>query len=129
MIADIAKELYEKTMVLKKYSTFDLMQKGNRTALLSELQNDQQLAFLLLKELKNDLSYSSEYYELALFMCNSLFECVFSLALKKKNYRQTVWRYIHGFHNLPRAFLPLENKARVSAAQATDYYRTYLKTD
>ena len=85
MIAALANELYEKSMALKRYSTFDLMQKGKRTALLIELQNDQQIAFLILKELKNDLSFSSEYYELALFMCNSLFECVFALALKKKN--------------------------------------------
>ena len=78
MIATLAKELYEKSMVLKQYSTFDLMQKSKRAALLSELQNDQQLASLIAKELKNDLSYSSEYYELALVMCNSLFECVCS---------------------------------------------------
>ena len=129
MIATLAKELYEKSMVLKKYSTVDLMQKSKRAALLCELQNDQQLASLILKELKNDLSYSSEYYDLALVMCNSLFECVCSLASKKKNYRQTVWRYIHGFHNLPRAVLPIESKARISAAQAMNYYRPYLKTD
>ncbi|MBO4769361.1 MAG: hypothetical protein J5563_01095 [Clostridia bacterium] len=129
MVSQLAEELYDKSLSLEKYSTFDLMLKRKRVVLLNELQTVQQLICSILNELKTDLSYSSEYYELALFMCRNLFECVCFLASKTKNCRQTVWRYIHGFHNLPRAFLPLENKARLSVAEAMDYYKPYLKLD
>ena len=126
MVPTLAEELYNKSLALKKYCTSDLLKKRKRSELLDDLQLNQQIVFKILECLKNDLSYSSEYYDLAVFMCRSLFECVCFLASKKKNNRLTIWRYIHVFHNLPRAFLPLDNRARVSVADAMDYFGAYL---
>jgi hypothetical protein len=128
-IPTLAEELYNKSLALKKYSASDLLYERKRTVLLNDLQTNQQIVFRILGALKDDMSYSSEYYDLAVFMCRSLFECTYYLASKKKNYRRTVWRYVHGFHNLPRAFLPLDSRARVSVKDAMNYYASYMNAE
>jgi hypothetical protein len=66
--------------------------------------------------------YSVEHYELALLMNRRLTECILFLTQKDKNYRNTVERYVWGFHNLPRAFLSIENPMNISVDEAIKYY-------
>ena len=129
MINKLAEELYGKSVKFKKYSVGDLLRRTKRSELLEELNETQTCVNQLLKEMKDDADYSSEYYELALFMSRSLFECVFYLASANRNSKLTALKYIHGFHNLPRAFLSLENRSHISANDALNYYRSYLMLD
>lgn len=41
----------------------------------------------------------------------------------------SVHRYIFGFHNLPRAFLSLSDKMKISPTDAWNYSKPYLKFD
>ncbi len=129
MISKFAEEIYAKSIQLKKYNIRDLLFKKNRLALEKELYEIQEKSEVILHKLYGNTDYSVEYYELALFMSKTLTECILFLTSKSKNYRNTVARYIWGFHNLPRAFLSAENSMKITPDQAMTYYKPYLKLD
>ena len=54
---------------------------------------------------------------------------ILSAMQKEKGYIRTVSSYIKAFHNLPRAFLSITDKSRISPAEAIDYSKSYLKLD
>lgn len=97
--------------------------------LIDDLRAVSALVSMLEEELFSDSSYSADYLNLVFFMSKSLFECMSFLAEKKKNYRLSVWRYIQGFHNLPRAFLDDKHPMKISVETAMEYYRPYIKAD
>lgn len=127
MISKLAQDIYEKSIRLKKYDERNLLFKRNRTTLLNELYELQDMTDILLSSLHNSSGFSNNYLELAIFMKTSLSECVDFLISKGKNYRGTVKRYIWEFHNLPRAFLPIDNKMKISPNEAMEYFKPYQK--
>lgn len=129
MISKLAEEIYVKSIQIKKYNSGNLLLKKNRLALEKELCGLQEKAGTILNILYGNTEYSVEHYELALFMNKTLAECIFFLTSKSKNYRNTVERYIWGLHNLPRAFLPMEDSMKITPEEAMAYYRPYLKLD
>ena len=129
MISILAEEIYERSIQLKKYNSKNLFFKKNRMALIKDLYAIQELNNDILHKLYGETDYSIEYQELALFMSKTLAECALFLTSKSSNYRNTVIRYIWGFHNLPRAFLPTENTMKITPKEAMVYYKPYLKLD
>lgn len=129
MVSELADEIYSKSIHFKKYNKTNLMFKKNRVLLEKEIRETEKLIDSLIFQLKDSPEYSSEYYEMALYMHKALEECLAFLTGKSKNYRGTVERYVWGFHNLPRAFLSIDNSMNVSLEQANEYFKSYLKMD
>lgn len=118
MISILADELYSKSIHFKKYNRSNLLLKKNRVLLEKEICEAEKLIEFLIIHLHSNPNYSNDYYELALFMSKTLAECHAILTGKSKNYRDTVERYVWGFHNLPRAFVSIDNSMNISPNQA-----------
>ena len=129
MITKLAEELYAHSIQLKKHNSKGLLFRKNRLALRKELCKIQSQVYDIVYLMKDNPDYSIEYTELTVFMSNQIIECLEYLKTKSKNYRNTVIRYIWGFHNLPRAFLSSDNSMYISPAEAIEYYVSYLKFD
>ena len=129
MIANLAEELYTNSIQLKKYDSRKLLFKKNRLVLEKELHQIQSQVNEIIILIKGNPDYSVEYIKLATFMSNQIAECILFLTTKGRAYRETVSRYIWGFHNLPRAFLSSSNSMRISTDDALEYYKPYLKMD
>ena len=83
----------------------------------------------LLREASDESDYSDEYDDVIFQMHLILLKCINSAMKKEKGYILTVSSYIKAFHNLPRAFLSITDKSRISPADAIDYSKSYLKLD
>ena len=129
MIASLAEEVYTLSIQLKKYDNKKLMFRKNRLALEEELYKVQTQVNEIICLLKDNPNYSIEHIKLATFMSNQITECILFLTTKSKNYKNTVSRYVWGYHNLPRAFFSLSNPMRISPTEAMEYYKPYLKLD
>ena len=129
MIANLADELYANSIQLKKYDSRKLLFKKNRLILGKELHQIQSQVNEIIILLKDNPNYSVEHIKLATFMSNQITECILFLTTKGKAYRETVSRYVWGFHNLPRAFLSLNNSMHTSPNDALEYYKSCLKLD
>lgn len=129
MIPNLAEELYTNSIQLKKYDSRKLLFKKNRLVLEKELYQIQSQVNEITILIKDNPDYSVEYIKLATFMSDQITECILFLTTKGRAYRETVSRYIWGFHNLPRAFLSLNNSMRISSDDALKYYKSYLKMD
>ena len=79
-----------------------------------------------LKESPDESDFSAEYEALLPEMQRILSSCIDILLHKKKGYIDNINLYIKAFHNYPRAFLSLTDKARISPEQATEYSKVYL---
>ena len=78
----------------------------------------------------NEVStYSSQYLNLLMQMRYVLDACQTELQTRKKGYLRRVQLYLMGFHNYPRAFLSLEDRAVISAEDAVEYSASYLAFD
>ena len=127
MISKFAEELYDRAVELKKFDSRKLCIRKNRLMLKDELTEMQKAAGEILSALCDNTDYSDEYRKLALFMNESLAECMILLTCRKKKYREkNAWR-IWGFHNLPRAFFPADNPMKTTPAEAMKYYKPYAK--
>ena len=129
MIANLAEELYTNSIQLKKYDSRKLLFKKNRLVLEKELYQIQSQVNEIIILIRDNPDYSVEYIKLATFMSDQITECILFLTTKGRAYRETVSRYVWGFHNLPRAFLSLNNSMRISSDDALKYYKSYLKID
>lgn len=129
MVSKLADEIYSKSIHFKKYNRSNLVFKKNRVLLEEEICEADKLIESLISHLQDSPEYSTDYYEMALFMHKTLAECRSYLTGKSKNYRETVQRYIWGFHNLPRTFLSTDNPMKISPEQANEYFKPYLKMD
>ena len=83
----------------------------------------------LLREASDESAFPDEYDDVIFQMQLILSMCINSIVKKEKGYLNTVSRYIKAFHNLPRAFLSITDKSRISPAEAIDYSKSYLKLD
>ena len=81
----------------------------------------------LLREASDKSDFSDEYDDVIFQMHLILSTCINSIVKKEKGYILTVSSYIKAFHNLPRAFLSITDKSRISPAEAIDYSKSYLK--
>ena len=129
MIANLAEKLYTNSIQLKKYDSGKLLFKKNRLVLEKELYQIQSQVNDIIILIKDNPHYSVEYIKLATFMSDQITECILFLTTKGRAYRETVSRYIWGFHNLPRAFLSSSNSMCISPDDALEYYKPYLKMD
>ena len=129
MIANLAEEIYANSIQLKKYDSRKLLFKKNRLVLEKELYQIQSQVNEIIILLKDNPNYSVEYIKLATFMSDQITECILFLTTKGRAYRETVSRYVWGFHNLPRAFLSSSNSMCISPDDALEYYKPYLKMD
>ncbi len=82
-----------------------------------------------LKEACDDANYSVEYEELLFQMQLILSECVNCVIQKREGYINAVSQYIKAFHNLPRAFLSITDRSKISPNDAIEYSKLYLKID
>ena len=82
-----------------------------------------------LKEASDASDLSAEYEELLFTMHWILSACINSVTQKKKGYINSVRLYIKAFHNYPRAFLSLTDKSKISAEEAIEYSKSYLKSN
>ena len=83
----------------------------------------------LLKEASEKSNYSAEYDDILFQMHWILSDCIDSVVKMRKGYILTVANYIKAFHNYPRAFLPLNDKLKISSLDAIEYSKSYLKLD
>ncbi len=83
----------------------------------------------LLREAVDESDYSNEYNDVIFQMHLILSECINSVMKKEKGYIHTVSRYIKAFHNLPRAFLSITDRSKISPSDAIKYSKSYLKLD
>ena len=82
-----------------------------------------------LKESPDESVFSAEYEALLPEMQRILSSCIDILLQKKKGYINSVSLYIKAFHNYPRAFLSLTDKSKISAEEAIEYSKSYLKSN
>lgn len=74
----------------------------------------------------SEVDYSEEYDDLLLKMSFILFCCIKVLTEKKKGYQQAFQTYILGFHNLPRAFLSVADRRKITPQEALEYAKSYI---
>ncbi len=125
---DIADSLYSEAILLKKYNARSLLWRKNRAELGNKLREMRENVLALQILQRSDNTYAEEYIDLAEYMLTVIDECMLSLNEKGKNYRESVECRIWGFHNLPRAFMRVENPAHISAEQAREYFAAYRET-
>lgn len=125
-ISNLAEELYAKSLQLKKFNRKNLFWRSKRMELLQSLQELQSLVNQI-QPFMTDEHYSSEYRELISYMSAILAKCSASLSFRDKYSRATVHQNIWGFHNLPKAFLPLTHPMKTSPQKAREYFDSYIK--
>lgn len=75
----------------------------------------------LLIEASDESDYSVQHEDLLFQMHLILSSCIKETMKKNKGYINSISRYVKGFHNFPRAFLSLTDKAKISPKDATEY--------
>ncbi len=123
----LAYELYTIAISLKKINEESLNSNTNHTQLLKHLNKMQAMICKMNYEMLQTQTHSLEYFELIVYMNRILCQCTNLLLSQEGNYKEAVCSYIHGFHNLPRAFLPLDNPMKISAKEAMEYFKSYCK--
>ena len=83
----------------------------------------------LLREASDESDFSDKYDDVIFQMHLILSTCINSIVKKEKGYMNTVSRYIKAFHNLPRAFLSMTDKSRLSPSDAIEYSKSYLNVN
>ena len=102
-------------------------------SMISTLQNiyhfDTEEFSKRLREASDESDFSVEYDELIFQMHSILSACIHEIIQKKKGYTITVDRDIKAFHNLPRAFLSITDRSKISPADAIEYATSYMRLD
>ena len=153
----IAKQLYIVAVDLKKYNSVALICKKNRDSLIKKLTLLTYLCKCVgMKELTDDKIYeitdkfkiididvnnlttelvsaesmsnfSKEYNTVISEMSDILSLCMQELCEKRVGYRKRVRSCILAFHNLPRAFLPISDRLKITPKEAIEYSNLYLE--
>ena len=126
MVGTLAEELYLHSISLKRYDSRRLRSRAQRATAAEELAAVHRLVESLLRCLRDSKEFPEEYSDLALFMDRSFFECTLYLVSGDKSSRKKAVRCIFALHNLPRAFLPAGNNARITPAEAKEYFESYI---
>ena len=80
-----------------------------------------------LKEAFPDSEYSESYHNILFHMNLIISACIKELSDNHSGCIERAIRYMKGFHNLPRAFLSLTNTWKITAEEAWEYSKSYLK--
>lgn len=80
-----------------------------------------------LKEASPNADTSETYRGLLFRMHRMLTACQRELSAREKGYARRAQTYMLAFHNLPRAFLSVSDRARISPEEAERYADSYLK--
>ena len=80
-----------------------------------------------LKETSPNADTSETYRGLLFRMHRMLTACQRELSAREKGYARRAQTYMLAFHNLPRAFLSVSDRARISPEEAERYSDSYLK--
>ncbi len=124
-IFTLAQELYSISISLKSTTEKSLNSKSSRTELLKEINRLQFLVCRMNTEMLQTQTHSAEYFELIVYMNKTLCSCTELLLNQQGDYKKTVCNYIRGFHNLPKAFFPLDDRTRISVKDAMAYFESY----
>ena len=99
--------------------------------IISVLQNtyeyETEELYALLNEAAEEADFSDSYEEVLFQMQEILCACVLELTQRKKGYPERVSLYLMGFHNLPRAFLSVMDRSKISPNEAIEYSAPYLR--
>ena len=80
-----------------------------------------------LKEASPNADTSETYRGLLFRMHRMLTACQRELSAREKGYARRAQAYMLAFHNLPRAFLSVSDRSRISPEDAERYADSYLK--
>ncbi len=150
----LAELLYANAISLKRYSDRSLLFSKARKNLLNELMEmqflvnnlciktltDEHLSMILnivqipnahfvqaLKTADPTIDLSPEYDDLLSEMRQMVLSCMNLITSKPKGYRRNVLLHIQAFHNLPRAFLSVTDRRKITISEAREYASFYLK--
>ena len=100
-------------------------------SIISILQNtyeyEKEELYELLSQATEEADFSDSYEKVLFQMQEILYACISELTYRKKGYPERITLYLMGFHNLPRAFLSVTDRAKISPDQAIEYSASYLK--
>ncbi|MBQ7646841.1 MAG: hypothetical protein IJS94_06190, partial [Clostridia bacterium] len=122
VVAKIADSIYAKSIYLKKFTKNSLKRKNERIKLIVKLKNIRSSVSEIIRIIYSDRCCSENYFDLAMYMQDVIFECCFMVLFEDKELLNIVCKKIHGFHNLPRAFLDIDNPSRISVSEAIEYF-------
>jgi hypothetical protein len=125
MLTDLAEKMYTDAIRLKRYNSNKIQWFWHRAALKKDLRRMTAQVDQLIDQLRQAQTHSAEYTELALYMSEILDQCIRKLDSGDRTCYESVRRMVWGFHNLPRAFLSMQNTMRISAKTAMDYFSSY----
>ena len=77
------------------------------------------------KNAKAENSRTPEYQDI-LFLMNDILSSCMAEILRKRPDKTKLRRLFFAFHNLPRAFLSLSDRRKITPAEAIDYAHSYL---
>ena len=83
--------------------------------------------YSLLNEASEEADFSDSYEKVLFQMHEILCACILELTKRTKGYSERVARYLMAFHNLPRAFLSVTDRAKISPEEAIEYSESYLR--
>ena len=100
-------------------------------AIISTLQNtyeyETEELYELLTQAHEEADFSTSYEKILFQMQEILYACISELTHRKKGYPERTTLYLMGFHNLPRAFLSVTDRLKISPNEAIEYSAPYLK--
>ena len=100
-------------------------------SIISTLQNayeyEEEDLYELLNAASEEADFSDSYEKVLFQMQEILYACTSELTCRKKGYSERISLYLMGFHNLPRAFLSVTDRSKISPDEAIEYSASYLK--
>ena len=123
-VYNLAEKIYNDAVLLKGQKSTSLTWKYNREKWLNDIagirENVAKMGEIL------DYSYSEEYFELIEEMMYILNSCELCLREKIYGYKGICTNYMQAFHNMPRAFFPIENRMHITVYEAQKYASFWL---
>ena len=123
-IYELAEKIYRDAVFLKGQKSTSLTWKKTRERWLATLaemrKNVAEMGEML------DYSYSDEHFDLIDEMTDILSACEVCLREKTYGYKGICTNYMQAFHNMPRAFFPIENRMHITVYEARKYASFWL---
>ena len=124
-IQALAEKIYVTSLYLKGQKSTYFIWKKNHEKWLS-LLGEMYEAVCRMEEFWDNF-YSYEYWDLLDEMKKIIMDCDEVLRQRRYGYKVKCIIYMQAFHNLARAFLPPENRMRVSMGEAREYAGFWLR--
>ncbi len=124
-VYNLAEKIYNDAVLLKGHKSTSLTWKYNREKWLAAIAEMRESVVRMGEIL--DYSYSDEHFELIEEMKDILCACEKGLREKTYRYKAQSTNYMQAFHNLPRAFFPIENRMHITVYEARKYADFWLR--